>query len=868
MLEQPWVAVVRKFLSLVATALCLAAFNIPSRGQMNPASAELQSAPAFDTDAGTLRRFIAVPGRRALIDGYATGDLEVWAYPFQILSGYRVAFRGPGETTPIDGQEILSRVIFEPDAVTRIYLGPDFIVRERLFVPLDQPGAIVTYEVVSSRTVEIEVHATPVLDLMWPGALGGQSTAWNPSLSAFALTEPADGFSAVVGSPEIVAHDELDNRTVRDSSSPSIGFTLQPDHAGYAHIYLALNPRHTADQGALFRALVHDQTALEAAYSAHTRELLDHGLRIETPDSSVNQAIAWSELALDEAWVCNPDLGCGFVAGYGPSRGARRPQYDWFFAGDGLVATEGSIAAGDLAHAREELEFILRYQDPKTGMIWHELSQSAGLIDWAGKFPYMFVHVDISFQFLSTVEHYVVSSGDTGFVREHWKAIESAYEYCRSVIDPATHLPRIPADKEGGDEQDRLSDDLGLSASWVQAASGFAHLATLAGQTAQADEAMQASRLAAAAIPGRYWNAEKDFWVSGHTAAGKNAPERRSSPAEAISLNLFGPDQNRALLDQLASSSFQTDWGTRSVGEGSPGYDPASYAKGSVWAVDTAELAEAFWSQHRPASAMGMWQAMLPWVWLDAPGHMHEVLAGDVYRAQSESVPEQTWSSAGFLSATVHGMLGLSVDALANRATFAPHLPASWRNISIENIHLPVATLGVDLERSATALTLRIRNPGSDCSLIFSPELPLGTHLGRVTLGGQAVDVKLEQHPQETRARMVLPVPHGKTALRMEVEGGVTLIADAPHPKLGEASSGVRVVGTTFADNVLTIEADVRSDRLSRIQLQTGWGIAKVEGAELTAAGEGVFSLTFPGGMEKSTTASHRRAVVKVEFKP
>ena len=139
-------------------------------------------------------------------------------------------------------------------------------------------------------------------------------------------------------------------------------------------------------------------------------------LQIETPDANLNRDLAWAEIALDQAWVCNPYLGCGLVAGYGPSRGARRPQYAWFFAGDAMVAVQALLSAGEYDRARAALDFIAKYQDPKTGMIWHEMSQSAGLIDWVGKYPYMFVHVDISFQYLNTVAEYVAKSGDKRFL--------------------------------------------------------------------------------------------------------------------------------------------------------------------------------------------------------------------------------------------------------------------------------------------------------------------------------------------------------------------------------------------------------------------------------------------------------------------
>ncbi len=161
-------------------------------------------------------------------------------------------------------------------------------------------------------------------------------------------------------------------------------------------------------------------------------------------------------------------MGCGIIAGYRPSRDARRPQYVWYFAGDGLIATDALVSAGEYMRAKEELGFIGKYQEPTTGMIWHELSQSAGYIDWS-KYPYMYVHVD-SFDYLSTIAGYVASSGDTSFAIDYWPSIVKAYGYCRSPIQDSDHLPHIPADKEGCDEQARTADDLGLSVGcWLPA---------------------------------------------------------------------------------------------------------------------------------------------------------------------------------------------------------------------------------------------------------------------------------------------------------------------------------------------------------------------------------------------------------------
>ena len=124
----------------------------------------------LSTDSVEPARFVAVHGRRSAILGYPENGLEIWAWPFQILSGYRIGIRSRGAATEIEGERLLRRIEYAPDAVTRIYIGPDFVLRERFFVPLDLPGAIITYKVEGRGHVDITVHFTPVLNLMWPAS--------------------------------------------------------------------------------------------------------------------------------------------------------------------------------------------------------------------------------------------------------------------------------------------------------------------------------------------------------------------------------------------------------------------------------------------------------------------------------------------------------------------------------------------------------------------------------------------------------------------------------------------------------------------------------------------------------------------------
>lgn len=759
---------------LAGTSGVLCQTITPSKSSV--ASPQLVSnALPLNTESRVLERFVAVHGRRSLVAGYASQGLEFWAWPFQILSGYGVAFRVEGSASVTRGEDILRSISYAPDCIKRIYLGPDFSVRETLFVPLDEPGAILTYQVESTHAIDIEVHATPVLNLMWPAAIGGQSVEWSAGPSAYILSEPAYGYTAVAGSPDQIAHSDGGNRTVQGVGETGVYVTLRPNNLGIAHFFVALNPPHATDPAALMKSLIRDQARLEADAAAHYAQFTAKALRIETPDSQVNQALAWAEIALDQAWVCNAQLGCGIVAGYGPSRLGRRPQYAWFFAGDGLVVTDALVGEGQYARAREELAFILHWQNPKTGMIWHELSQTAAFLDWAGKYPYMFAHVDITFQFLITLEKYVTASGDIAFLRENWLAIEAAHVYCHSLIDPADGLPRIPADREAGDEQDREADDLGLSASWVSASQAFSRMANLIGHASEAESAEREAVLARSTIPDRYWDSAHSFWIQGHSATGQPLPERRSSPAGAITLHLFSAKQTAAILDQLASAAFQTDWGTRTVGAGSPGYDPESYAKGSVFALGTADLATAYWAEHRPAIALQLWESLLPWSSLDSMGHMHEVLDGNSYRPQIESVPEQTWSSAGFLIAAVHGLLGVEVDSVRRHIVFAPHLPTEWPAVSIENLRFGTEPIGLSLRRTRNGLSLSIDNADEPFHLEFAPEVPPGSRLLTAYLDNRPVTAVSRTNRQDRHASMDFDVPHGHSELYLSFSDGVAI---------------------------------------------------------------------------------------------
>lgn len=847
--------------ALHALLACSGHLGAQAQSETDRAASKL----AWSTDSTGPSRFLSVHGRRAAIFGYSEDGLEIWAYPLQILSSFRVTFRAEGTTTGIDGQTLLRRVIYSPEAVTRVYAGPDFIVREKLFVPLDLEGAIISYEVDGARHVDIVIRFIPVLDLMWPASVGGQETVWDSAASAYLLSESTHRFTASVGSPDIVAHDETPNSSRRVGRSPGLAFTIRAGGGHNTAQVIVAGSALAQDPSVMAKRLLEEGPSLEKAAVDHYSSLLSHALQIETPDPDTNRALAWSEIALDQAWVCNPALGCGLVAGYGPSRKARRPQYDWFFAGDGMVDLRSLLAAGQYDRARQELEFILKYQDQKTGMIWHELSQSAGWLDWA-KYPYMYVHVELTFYFLAAVADYFFATGDQKFVNANWESLQSAYQYCRALLDPNDGLPRIPFDKEGSREQEALGDELTLSASWVAAAQSFANLASATGHAQVAQQAAAAAEQGSRAIARRYWDERQHFWITGYTRSGAPLIDRGIGPASVLGKPLFSQEQRNSLADQLASSDFQADWGTRGKASSASTYDPNSYASGSVWAIGTAGTATAFWAEHRPATALPIWRALVAWSSLDSLGHMHEALAGDYYHEELESVPEQTWSSASFFTTTVSGLLGLQVDGASNRVTFAPHLPANWDAIALRNVHVGASDVSMKMVQSVAEMRLQLHNEGTPVDIVFDPEIPLGAKIRSARIGNRSVVATLEEHPQDSHARMEFTLPHGSTLLTLSYVGGVAIMLAPSQLEVGEPSKDLKITGMHLEGRVLAINFDYRPSPSPSFKLRTPWRIKNAQGAAFEAVGPAVYRVTVSASLEDKASHDYQKGKVIVTF--
>jgi hypothetical protein len=229
---------------------------------------------------------------------------------------------------------------------------------------------------------------------------------------------------------------------------------------------------------------------------------------------------------------------------------------------------------------------------------------------------------------------------------------------------------------------------------------------------------------------------------------------------------------------------------------------------------------------------------LFPWNTLDSEGHIHEVAAGDFYHPEIESVPEQTWSSAGFYSATVHGLLGLQVDATLHHLTFAPHLPPEWGYVTVDKIRVGESVLKLQLRRSHDGIELTVENNGPPVSIDFRPEVPMGA--GDVNVSVEAAEKKAshlhastERDAQDEYVVTAFTAAEGNTSCSIRFHGGVQISVPRPELRIGDPSRGLRVVGVSLKGETLSLTAYLKQTGEALFTVRSGWTLKDAAGAQV-----------------------------------
>jgi len=795
--------------------------------------------------------FLSAVGTRAGLFGNEAGRMEAWVYPLKLLRDFRLQFHTEGRDLPA---ETLARtLITRPESSTIVYTGDTFSVRETLFVPVNEPGAIISLEVESEFPIEIEARFLRDFQLEWPGALGGTYSFWDKDQHAFYLGEETKKFAAFVGSP--TATEDRGEYQTNYSESPvnsfRLGVTNKGKDAKLIVIAAALDGRPQAE--ATYKKLTTGYAELLRSSADYYKKYLNDTVSLELPDAQIQQAYDWSRISMVQGIVSNPYLGTGLVAGYRTSGESQRPGFAWFFGRDSMWTSLALDAEGDFSTTRTALQFVSKYQR-EDGKMPHEIAQAANFVPWFKDFPYGYASADATPLYIIAMNDYVTESGDVAFAKEKWDSIWKAYQFLRSTYDEQDFPKNFGIGHgwvEGGPLLPVKSEfyHSGLGAEALRALS---NLARLTGHDAQGTELAQAFEKQARKLNDAFWLADKQRYAFALGIDGK--PIDEPSVLATVPMWFGVPDQKNAsaMIIQLAGVDQQTDWGMRIISSRSPKFSGGGYHYGSVWPLFTGWASVGEYRYHRPQPAYENLRANALLALDGSLGHVTEVLSGDYYQPLSTSSPHQIWSAAMVVSPLLRGMLGLSTDAKAATLTFAPHLPADWNSLGIENLRVGENKLELNFKRTEEGIFLEAaRTTGTGESTIeFHPAISLRATVQRAELNGKPLSFRVEANEEDQHVFVRFPVAEGQKFLRIIVTNDFAVSAAPGLPPLGSTSTGVRILSQRWSSShdQLTLDVSGMAGAHYELNVSNAAQIDHIDGAQLKKKPEGsILVLQIPG---------------------
>ena len=776
-------------------------------------------------------------GRQSAVLGQEDGNSEIWIYPYKVLHNFCLYFLIEDENRLLDGKTLARRIDVYPHQTILRYVHSSFRVEEIFFTPLRKSGAVILLSIETTKPLAVVVSFAPDLKPMWPAGLGGQYSYWDEGKKYFVLSEGTGKNVALVGSPTGEKYSSGPAHALPEEEMKfKIRVVPDKDKKYFFPIFVSAchEGRKKADETYLslekdFKRLYHEKF--------HYYERMGKGyLTIQTPDKVLNQAFEWAKVAVDKALVCNPQLGCGLVAGYGLSGQRERPGFAWFFGGDTFFNSLALNSFGSFDISRQGLTLIRKNQR-QDGKIMHELSQGAAFIPWFEEYPYGFYHAETTPYYIVALYDYLNWSSDTEFLKESWASLKRAYRYMLSADTDHDGLMENTAAGlaalELGAFLKKTKSDIYLAALSAEAFKVFSEMAVFMGEENLALESKRFYEKAIGSLQDKFWIRGENRYAHAITIEDKPLTETTIWPFMPLFFHQLPSNRVDSTLDIFASSEMSTDWGVRSLSPKSAYYDPLNYNYGTVWPFLTGYTCLAEYNYDRTQAAFSHLLHLAHNTFIDALGFCPELFSGEIFTPLEESVPHQVFSSSPIITCSVRGMLGLKGNALKKEIEFKPNLPGAWPKVEIRNFLLGKDVFDFIIKRTEGKLLFKIKGSSkSPYRLYLSPSLGFGSQVKQVRVNGSNRDFKIEKNRGEVRCVLTLELKD-QIEVEIEHEDSIFLFIPPRFPRIGDRTRGLKIIRVHYRKNQMKILAEGLGGEEYPIYLMTTRPILSVSQAEV-----------------------------------
>ncbi len=775
--------------------------------------------PLMMTNPKATGNFWDQAGERMLTMGKEQGGIEeIWVHPYMVLRDYEVGIIFGYRDSVYWLSDERPAIEVHPGYFSRTYKFPRAHLTEIITNDPELAAGVIHYAYQGVYEARLVFRFKSNMRLMWPYSekvTGSLCHYWDYDLDALTVRNASGKGAVTIGANRKPAehlagqYDSFLYQRKKFEGIPGkeneIDGILQYDLKMNDLLDLIITAGESSDF--LFKTIVADPYAVFEKANAHANRLLNQGLMITTPDENFNRGYRWSLLGTDRFFVNTPGMGKSLVAGYSTTQTGwdgghkinGRPGYGWYFGRDGAWSGMALLDYGDEVKVKEMLRFFQKYQD-LSGKIFHEATTS-GVIHYDA--------ADATPLYIVLFGKYFRHTNDIAFLRESWPHLKKAVDFCFSTDTDMDHLIENTNVGHGWVEGGELYGShatIYMAGCWAAALKETFTMA-MALNDPEADSYRLESNLVTDLINNQFWSPKNNFFAYGMNRDRTFRAEPTVLPSVPLYFKVAEKRKAATILQQYASNAFTTNWGMRIIRDDSRLFKPSGYHYGSVWPLFTGWTSLAEYAYGNDIQGFSHLISNLNIYQNWALGFTEEVLNGEVYEP-SGVCPHQCWSETMVLQPSIEGMLGMEVNSGKNIFHLAPHLPADWDSITVDNLKMDSRKFNFRMQRTEGKYSYRFFPSFSrEMQIEFMPSFPSGTKIVSARINGKEVALTSFTTPQAVTALLLFPLSE-ELKLEINVEDGISVLPLVQNPKPGYPAEGLRIISYGLSGSRYSIEVE------------------------------------------------------------
>ena len=404
---------------------------------------------------------------------------------------------------------------------------------------------------------------------------------------------------------------------------------------------------------------------------------------LDAPDPAISKAFTSSALCLKNLLHNSDDGSLGLFAGY--------PWFLEFWGRDALWSLLGLVDSGDFESARKILIDYAKNYDNTKGL--------PTLVSTDDEKKYYSNDVDPLF--IIALNYYINISGDDNLAHKLAPVVKRMIDRI-SRINKDSKMIRTEPDGTWMDSYRREGNAIDIQALWIEAFRYY--------DKSKSDKLKTMIEIL-------YWNTDTRYFYDTYGESKDSA--KTINPIISLMFNQMSHFKTIRSLDVIRKE-FMTPFGARTRSIDDSEYHAESYHKGSCWGLTTGWAACAFFRHHFNSEGLDMLKSMAQYIDRDTIGAMPEQVSA--YDGKNLGATMQTWSSALYIHAIDHYMLGISVDSVKNHLTISPRIPYDWNSVTRKSkrIHNNFMDLFITRNQHRYRVSIKFKKtPNFSLSLIF-----------------------------------------------------------------------------------------------------------------------------------------------------